>query len=133
MDDMFEKGVANRKLVLGEGHVARKTSAVDDFSRPLNELGTRYCWGELWSRDGLPWKTRSLINVALLAALNRPNEFKLHVGGALRNGATKEEIQEVLLQIVIYCGLPAGSQAFRLAKEYFAENEAQPSDLPPSR
>jgi 4-carboxymuconolactone decarboxylase len=120
--DVFNQGVANRNAVMGETHVARSTAARDEFSAPLTDVAMRFCWGELWSRDGLPWKTRSLVVLGMLAALDRPNEFKAHVGGALRNGATKEEIQEVLLQVVVYCGLPAGSQAFKLAKEYFAEN-----------
>jgi len=123
-DDLFEKGVANRKAVMGEQHVARSTAASDEFSEPLTNLAMRYCWGELWSRKGLEWKTRSLVNIGIMAALNRPNEFKLHVAGALRNGASKDEIREVLMQVAVYCGLPAGNQAFRLAKECFAEMEA---------
>jgi 4-carboxymuconolactone decarboxylase len=126
MSESFDRGTANRAKVMGEEHVSRSTAARDEFSEPLTDLAMRFCWDELWSREGLPWKTRSFVCLALLAALNRPNEFKAHVGGALRNGATKAEIQEVLLQVVVYCGLPAGSQAFRLAKEYFAEHDAKP-------
>ena len=127
MNEIYDKGVANRNAVMGNEHVARSVAARDEFSAPLTDLAMRYCWGELWSREGLPWKTRSLVCLAILATLDRPAELKAHVGGALRNGATKEEIQEVLLQIVIYCGLPAGSQAFRVAKEYFAEHETPPA------
>lgn len=121
MTERYEKGLAVRRAVLGEEHVDRALASVDEFSRPMAELGVEYCWGSLWTRDGLPLKTRSLINIAMLAALNRPHEFKLHVRGALRNGCSKEEIREALLHVAIYCGIPAGSEAFRSAKEVFAE------------
>jgi 4-carboxymuconolactone decarboxylase len=124
-EEVFQRGVANRKKVMGESHVARSSAAVDEFSAPLTDVAMRFCWGELWSREGLDWKVRSLVNIGMMAAMNRPNELKLHVAGALRNGASKEEIREVLMQVVVYCGLPAGSQAFNLAKETFAEMEAQ--------
>jgi len=128
-DSLYDKGVANRRAVMGESHVSRSTAARTEFSQPLNDLAMRYCWGELWSREGVSWKIRSLVCLALLATQDKRVEFKAHVGGALRNGATMEEIQEVLLQVVIYCGLPTGSQAFRLAKEYLAEAEAA-GDIP---
>jgi len=120
--DRYDKGLATRRAVLGEEHVAKALANVDDFSRPMAELGIEYCWGAVWAREGLPRQTRSLINITMLAALNRAHEFKLHVRGALRNGCTKEEIQEALLHVAIYCGIPAGSEAFRLAREVFAEN-----------
>jgi len=119
--DRYDKGLATRRAVLGEEHVAKALANVDDFSRPMAELGIEYCWGAVWAREGLPRQTRSLINITMLAALNRAHEFKLHVRGALRNGCTKEEIQEALLHVAIYCGIPAGSEAFRLAREVFAE------------
>ncbi len=114
---MFEKGLKIRKSVLGEDYVNEALAKVDDFTRPLQEIVTGYCWGEIWGRDALPKKTRSLINLAMLTALNRPNELKIHVAGALRNGCTEQEIQEVLLQAMIYCGVPAGVESFRVASE----------------
>jgi 4-carboxymuconolactone decarboxylase len=93
----------------------------DDFNRPLQELVTQYCWGAVWSRPGLNRKTRSLINLAMLTALNRPHEVKLHLKGALNNGCSREEIMEVLLQTAIYCGVPAAIDSFRLAREVFNE------------
>jgi 4-carboxymuconolactone decarboxylase len=124
MNEMFEKGLRNRAAVMGQERPAGSAAPGDGFGNAFSDFAMRYCWGELWSREGLPWKTRSLINIALLAAMNRPAEFKLHVGGAINNGATKEEIEEVLMQVVVYCGLPAGSQGLKLAKEFFAESEA---------
>lgn len=120
MASRFDEGLAVRREVLGEDYVNQALANADDFSQPLQKLVTEYCWGEIWTRPGLSRKTRSLLNLAMLAALNRDHEFKLHVRGALRNGCSKEEIQEVLLQVSIYCGVPAGVQAFRLAREVFA-------------
>ena len=114
---MFEKGLKIRKSVLGEDYVNEALAKVDDFTRPLQEIVTGYCWGEIWGRDALPKKTRSMINLAMLTALNRPNELKIHVAGALRNGCTEQEMQEVLLQAMIYCGVPAGVESFRIANE----------------
>ena len=88
---------------------------------PMQELTTEYCWGAVWGREGLPRKTRSMLNLAMLSALNRPHELKMHLKGALRNGVTKEEIREVLLQVAIYCGIPAGVDSFRVAREVFVE------------
>jgi 4-carboxymuconolactone decarboxylase len=119
--DMFEKGLEIRRAVLGSEYVDKSIASADDFSRPLQELVTQYCWGEVWGRPGLDRKTRSMLNLAMLTALNRPHELKLHVRGALRNGLTKEEIREVLLQAAIYCGVPAAVDAFRTAREVFAE------------
>jgi 4-carboxymuconolactone decarboxylase len=118
---MFEKGLAIRKSVLGAEFVDKAFAAADDFNRPLQEIVTQYCWGEIWGRPGLDKKTRSLLNLAMLSALNRPHEVKMHIKGALTNGVTKEEIREVFLQVAIYCGVPAGVDSFRIAKEVFNE------------
>ena len=121
--ELFEKGLAIRKSVLGAEYVEKSIAAADDFNRPMQELTTEYCWGWCWGREGLDKKTRSIINLAMISALNRPNELKMHVKGAIRNGLTKDEIREVLLQVAIYCGIPAGVDSFRIAKEAFAELE----------
>jgi 4-carboxymuconolactone decarboxylase len=118
---MFEKGLAIRRSVLGEEYVDNAIKTADDFSRPLQELVTQYCWGEIWGRPGLDRKTRSLINLAMISALNRPHEVKMHIKGALNNGLTKDQIQEVFLQVAIYCGVPAAVDSFRLAREVFQE------------
>lgn len=121
--ETFEKGLAIRRQVLGEEYVDRSLAAADEFNRPMQQLVTEYCWGEIWSRPGLEAKTRSLLNLAMLTALNRPHEIKLHVRGALNNGVTKAEISEVFLQAAIYCGVPAAIDSFRLAREVFEELE----------
>jgi 4-carboxymuconolactone decarboxylase len=118
--DMHARGLKNRKEVLGEGHVERSFATADDFSRPYQDLITEYCWGAVWDRPGLSRKTRSLLNIAMLTALNREDEFKLHVRAAFRNGVTRDEIREVLLQTAIYCGVPAANSAFKQAREVFA-------------
>jgi 4-carboxymuconolactone decarboxylase len=123
-DNLFDKGLEVRRAVLGADHVDNSLRTADDFNRPLQELVTEYCWGAVWTRPGLPRKTRSMLNLAMLTALNRPHELKLYVRGALRNGLTKEEICEVLLQAAIYCGVPAAVDAFRTAREVL--NEAPP-------
>jgi 4-carboxymuconolactone decarboxylase len=122
--ELFEAGLAVRKAVLGAEFVENAINSADDFNRPLQELVTEYCWGACWTREGLPRKTRSMLNLAMLTALNRPHELKMHVKGALRNGVTKEEIREVLLQTAVYCGVPAAVDAFRTAKEAIQEFEA---------
>ncbi|WP_174614471.1 4-carboxymuconolactone decarboxylase [Virgibacillus ihumii] len=119
----FEEGLEIRRDVLGANYVDKSIENANEFNRPMQELVTEYCWGEVWSREGLPKKTRSMINLAMLTALNRPHEIKLHLRGALNNGVTKEEIQEVLLQSAIYCGVPAAIDSFKLAKEVFEEEE----------
>ena len=124
-NELFEKGLQIRREVLGAEHVDASLSQADDFSRPLQELVTEYCWGNVWSRPGLERKTRSLINVAMLTALNRPHEVKLHLRGALNNGCSKNDIMEVLLQTAIYCGVPAAMDSLRVAKEFFQEVETQ--------
>jgi len=118
---MFEKGLSIRREVLGADYVDNAIRTADDFNRPLQELVTQYCWGEIWGRPGLDRKTRSLINLAMISALNRPHEVKMHIKGALNNGLTKNDIQEVFLQVAIYCGVPAAVDSFRLAREVFKE------------
>ena len=124
-EDTFDRGLAIRKEVLGASHVERSLSGADDFTRPYQELMTEYCWGAVWGRPGLSRKTRSLLNLAMLTALGREEEFKLHARAALRNGVTREEIQEVLLQAMIYCGVPAANSAFKQAREVFAQMERE--------
>ena len=121
--ETFETGLKIRKAVLGADFVEKSFATADDFNRPMQELTTEYCWGAVWGRETLPRKTRSMINLAMISALNRPHEFRTHVKGALRNGVTKDEIREVLLQVAIYCGIPAGVDSFRIAREAFTEME----------
>ncbi len=123
-NEMFEKGLKVRKEVVGAEYVEKQLKEADAFNMPLQELVTEYCWGWLWNRPGLPRKTRSLLNVAMLSVLNRHTELKSHVKGAIRNGCTKDEISEVLLQVAVYGGVPAGVESFRLAREAFKELEA---------
>jgi 4-carboxymuconolactone decarboxylase len=118
--ELHARGLKNRKEVLSEAHVERSFATADAFSMPYQDLVTEYCWGAIWDRPGLSRKTRSLLNLAMLTALNREEEFKLHVRAAFRNGVTREEIQEVLLQTMIYCGVPAANSAFKQAREVFA-------------
>ena len=119
--ELFEKGLEIRRAVLGADFVDNAIKGADDFSRPLQELVTEYCWGEVWGRPGLDRKTRSMLNLAMLSALNRPHEVKLHIRGALANGLTKDEIKEIFLQVAIYCGVPAAVDSFRIAREVFKE------------
>jgi len=119
--ETFEKGLAIRRAVLGADYVDKAMSTADDFNRPMQELTTQYCWGEIWGRPGLDRRTRSIINLAMISALNRPHEIKAHVKGALNNGLTKDDIREVFLQVAIYCGVPAGVDSFRAAQEVFKE------------
>jgi 4-carboxymuconolactone decarboxylase len=118
----YDKGLAIRKEVVGAEYVERSLAAADDFNRPLQDLVTQYCWGEVWGRDGVDRRTRSILNIGMLVALNRPQELKLHIKGALNNGVTRDEIRELLLQTAIYCGVPAAMEAFRLAKEALQES-----------
>src|SRR5512142_2468998 len=117
----YEKGLEIRREVLGPEYVDRSLASADEFSRPLQELVTQYCWGEIWGRAGLDRKTRSLINLAMISALNRPHEVKAHIKGALNNGLTKDDIKEVFLQVAIYCGVPAAVDSFRMAREVLQE------------
>ena len=117
MDSQFDKGLATRKQVMGEDFVARAFGGATDFTAPIQQYITRNAWGDVWQRPGLDLKTRSLITVAMLIALGKQHELKGHVRGALNNGATPEELQEVLLHASIYCGLPTAVEAFRTAVE----------------
>ena len=119
----YEEGLAVRREVLGSEYVDKAIANTDDFTKPLQDLINEYCWGTVWSRPGLPRKTRSLINLALLTAMSKPDELKLHLRGALNNGCSKEEIMEVLLHTAIYCGMPAAVSSFRTAKAFFKESE----------
>jgi 4-carboxymuconolactone decarboxylase len=126
MSDMYEKGLAIRKAVLGAEYVDKAIAGADDFTRPIQELVTKYCWGEVWGRQTLSRRDRSLLNIAMISALNRPHELKLHVKGALTNGVSRDEIREVLMQVAIYCGVPAAVDSTRIAKEAFSEIDAKP-------
>jgi 4-carboxymuconolactone decarboxylase len=119
--EVYETGLAIRREVLGAEYVDNAIKNADAFNKPLQELVTEYCWGAVWGRPGLPKKTRSMLNLAMLTALNRPHELKLHVRGALKNGVSRDEIAEVLLQAAIYCGVPAAVDAFRTAREALKE------------
>lgn len=119
--DAFEKGLKTRREVLGAEYVDQAIRNADDFNLPLQELVTEYCWNEIWNRPGLDRKTRSIVNLAMLTALNRPNELKLHVKGAMNNGLSKDEIAEIFLQSAIYCGVPAAIDSFRTARDVFKE------------
>jgi len=121
--EMFDLGLEIRKEVLGADYVQRSLDAADDFNREFQELVTEYCWGASWGRGALSRRDRSLLNLVMLGALNRGEEFKLHLKGALTNGCTKEEIKDALIHLAIYAGIPAGVEAFRLARQVFAEQE----------
>ena len=122
--ETYDKGLEIRRAVLGEKYVDKAIASADDFNQPMQELVTEYCWGSVWGRPGLPRKTRSLLNLAMLSALNRSPELKLHVKGALTNGVTKDEIAEVFLQVAIYCGVPSAIDSFRTARDVFAEENS---------
>jgi len=118
--ERFEHGMSIRRAVLGAAHVDRATAQEDSLDAEFQDLLTRYAWGEIWARQGLPRHTRSLLTLAMLVALNRPDEFRLHVRAAANNGVTREEIKEVLLHAAVYCGVPAANAAFHLAKAELA-------------
>jgi 4-carboxymuconolactone decarboxylase len=119
---MYDRGLEVRTAVLGKEYVDNAMKNVDDFNQPLQDLLNEYCWGSVWGREGLPRKTRSMLNLAMIAILNRPHELKAHLRGALRNGVTKAEISEIFLQVAVYGGMPAGVDAFRTAREVFAQD-----------
>jgi 4-carboxymuconolactone decarboxylase len=119
--ERYDAGLEVRRAVLGNDHVDRSLANATEFGQPMQELVTEYCWGEIWTRDGLDRKTRSLLNLGMLTALNRPHELQVHVKGALNNGVTVEEIREVFLQAAIYCGVPAAIDSFRTAQKVFDE------------
>jgi 4-carboxymuconolactone decarboxylase len=121
--DRYETGMKVRRAVLGDAHVERTLTRRNDFNDEFQELITRYAWGEIWTRPGLSRHTRSLLTVAMMVALNRAEEFRLHVRAAFNNGVTRDEIKEVLLQAAIYCGVPAANNAFHLAEDVFAQME----------
>ena len=121
--DVQERGLEIRKSVLGADYVEAAFRSADDFNLPMQELVTEYCWGAVWGRETLSLKTRSMLNLAMIATLNRPHELRLHVRGALRNGVSKDEIREIFMQVAVYAGVPAGVDAFRLAREVFNEDK----------
>jgi 4-carboxymuconolactone decarboxylase len=124
-DVVYERGLAVRREVVGDEYVNNSLANADEFSMPIQVLATKYCWGEIWTREELPRKIRSLVNLGMITALNRPTELRIHIRGALRNGCSKAEIREVLLQTAVYCGLPAALDAFRAAREAFAEADVK--------
>jgi 4-carboxymuconolactone decarboxylase len=119
--EKFERGLKTRRAVLGADYVDRSLEQADDFNWPMQQLTTEWCWDEIWNRPGLDRRSRSILNLGMIAALNRPHEFKLHVRGAINNGLTKDELKEIFLQIGVYCGVPAALDSFRIAKEVFKE------------
>ncbi|MDM9560870.1 carboxymuconolactone decarboxylase family protein [Bordetella petrii] len=129
--EVFEKGLAIRRSVLGAEYVDKSIQGVSDLTIDMQELVTQYCWGEVWGRPGLDRRTRSFLNLAMITALNRPHELKLHIRGAINNGLTREEVKEVFLQTGIYCGVPAMIDSMRCAKEVFDALDAeQAADQP---
>ena len=127
--ELFDKGLATRREVLGDAYVDASLAKADEFSMEMQELVTQYCWGDVWNRPGLERAHRSLINLAMLTALNRSHELATHVRGAVNNGVTRDEIKEVFLQTAIYCGVPAALESFRVAKDVFAQmdKESEPA------
>lgn len=119
--ERYERGLDKRRRVLGAEYVDQSIRNADDFTRPLQQLVTEYCWGEVWQRQGLSDRDRSVINLAMITALNRPHELRLHIRGAINNGLSVEEIREILLQTAVYCGVPAAIDAFRNAREVLSE------------
>ncbi|NML44838.1 4-carboxymuconolactone decarboxylase [Ramlibacter sp. G-1-2-2] len=119
--ELFEKGLAVRRAVVGESHVEASLKNADDFSMPMQELVTEFCWGEIWNRPGLDRRSRSILNLGMIAALGKPEELGLHVRGAINNGMSKDEIKECFLQVAVYCGMPAGLGAFKVARQVFKD------------
>ena len=120
-----DKGLANRKAVLGEEYVNKNLATADSFNGPFQDILNEYCWGMIWSDERLPRKTRSIMNLCILACINRMHEWELHLKGALTNGVSKDEIQAVIHHISIYAGVPVGVECFRIARKVFAEIEAK--------
>jgi 4-carboxymuconolactone decarboxylase len=127
----YQQGVKLRREVLGDQHVDRALAETTDFTRDFQQFITRVAWGEIWSHPGLPRRTRSLLTLAMMIALNRSDEFRMHVKAALRIGISREEVKQVLMQAAIYCGLPAANSAFRVAADVFQEVDEEPA-LDPS-
>lgn len=123
--DTYDRGREIRASVLGPDYVEQTAASADEFSEPLQDLITEYCWGAVWGRDGLSLKTRSMLNVAMLAVLNRPHELRTHIRGALTNGVTRDEVREILLQVAVYAGVPAAADSFRTARTALAELDAE--------
>lgn len=123
--DRYELGMKTRRQVLGDAHVDRTLTRRNDFNEEFQDFITRYAWGEIWTRPGLPRHTRSLLTLAMMVALGREDEFRMHVRAAFNNGVTRDEIKEVLIQTGIYCGLPAANSAFHAAEAVFAEMDGQ--------
>ena len=123
-ESLFDRGLAVRKEVLGEDYVNKSIAGADEFTRTMAEWSTEYCWGALWTRPGLDRRSRSIANLSMIATLNRPHELKLHVKAAVKNGLSRDEIKEVLLQVAVYAGVPAGIDSFRIAREAFKELDA---------
>ena len=127
--ETYERGLAIRSAVLGEAYVNQALSDADDFTGPLQDLVTEYAWGAVWGREELPRKTRSMLNLAMLSVLNRPNELRIHIKAALTNGVTRDEIREIFLQVAIYGGVPAAGDSFRIAREAYSElDQSQDED-----
>ncbi len=126
--ERFERGLEERRAVLGRAYVDAALEAADDFNRPFQEYVTENCWGYAWGDKTLDRRTRSIMNLTMIAALNRMHEWELHLKGALTNGVTKDEIQAILHQIAVYCGVPVGVECFRIAKRVFAEQETGGDD-----
>jgi 4-carboxymuconolactone decarboxylase len=122
--ELYEQGMKIRREVLGDDYVDRALAGIDDFTREFQQMVAEHAWGAIWARPGLSKKQRSLLNLGMLAALNRPEEFELHFRGALNNGCTLEELKETLLQIAVYCGMPAGVASFRIARKVLEERKA---------
>ena len=126
-EQRYENGMALRRAVLGDNHVDRAQANLNEFNEDFQNLITRYAWGEIWTRQGLPRHTRSLMTICMMVALNREEELKLHLRAAANNGVSREQVKEALLQTAIYCGVPAANSAFALAQKVFAEIDAGPA------
>jgi 4-carboxymuconolactone decarboxylase len=123
MTNTYDKGLEVRAAVLGEAYVTAAVQGADDFTKPLQDLVTEYCWGAVWAREELPRKTRSMLTLAIVSVLNRPHELRTHIRAALTNGVTRDEIREIFLQVAVYAGVPAAVDSFRIARETFAESD----------
>lgn len=122
--EAFKAGLAVRRKVLGDAYVQASLEKVDDFMAPLQQFLTEHAWGAVWTREGLSLKTRSMLNLAILTAINRPHELKIHIRGAINNGVTVEEMREIFLHCGAYCGAPAALESFKIAQQVFAEDAA---------
>lgn len=123
-DSVYDRGISMRRKVLGDAHVDRSMANVSEFAKPVQDLVTEYCWGAVWNRDGLDLRTRSLLNLVMLTALNRMHELGVHIRGAVNNGCSRDQIRETLLQTAVYCGAPAALESFRVAERVLGELDA---------